>query len=135
MVNVENDRSYFNYFLKFPNIENILTIRLFVDNELPQTAQIYLTDSGEWEENWLFQRSRFDRSVKMPVWSFSRPFSVSETSVCMLVPNPNKETDYKPTIGNVDIDLVSELSERISVASIDYSSSDSSDCSTISTKR
>lgn len=94
-----------------------------------------MTDSGEWEDNWLFQRSRFHTNEKMPRWSFSRPFSVSETSVCMLVPNPNKETDYKPTIGNVEVDLVSELSERLSVASVDYSSSDSSDCSTISTKR
>ena len=54
----------------------------------------------------------------------------------MLVPNPNRDGIYKPTIGNVDIDQVSELSERLSVASIDYSSSDtSSNASTISTKR
>ena len=67
----------------------------------------------------------------------STPFSISDASVCMLVPNPNKDMDYKPTIGNVEIDLVSELSERISVASVDYysSSDSSSDSSTLSTKR
>ena len=94
-----------------------------------------MADSGEWEDNWLFQRSRFDKNINTSC--FTRPFTLSETSVCMLVPNPNKETNHKPTIGNVEIDLVSELSERLSVASLDYSSSsDSSDgSSTISTKR
>ena len=108
------------------------------DNELAHTTRLYLADSGEWEGNWLFQRSRFDKNLKMPISSFmSSPFSISDASVCMLVPNPNKDMDYKPTIGNVEIDLVSELSERISVASVDdYSSSDSSsDSSTLSTKR
>ena len=64
-----------------------------------------------------------------------RPFIDDGISVCMLVPNPNKEADSRPSIGNVDIDLVSELSERISVASIDYSSSDSCESSTISGRR
>ena len=111
---------------------------ILIDEELPHTTRLYLTDSGEWEDNWLFQRSRFDKNLKMPISSFmSSPFSISDASVCMLVPNPNKDADYKPTIGNVEIDLVSELSERISVASLDYysSSDSSSDSSTLSTKR
>ena len=53
----------------------------------------------------------------------------------MLVPNPNNETDSRPTIGDVDIDLVSELSERISVKSMESSSSDSEDSRTMSIKR
>ena len=101
---------------------------------MAETTRIYLAESGEWEENWLFQRSRFDH--KVPSSRGARPFTINETSVCMLVPNPNRDGIYKPTIGNVDIDQVSELSERLSVASIDYSSSDtSSNASTISTKR
>ena len=111
---------------------------LLSDNELAHTTRLFLADSGEWEDNWLFQRSRFDKNLKMPISSFmSSPFSISDASVCMLVPNPNKDMDYKPTIGNVEIDLVSELSERISVASVDYysSSDSSSDSSTLSTKR
>ena len=82
---------------------------------------VYLTDSGEWEDNWLFQKSRlkgnnFDSS-------YSLFYPEEGASICMLVPNPIKGSDSRPSIGNVDIDLVSELSERISVASIDYSSS------------
>ena len=102
-----------------------MPIRLFVDNDLAQTTRLYLADSGEWEDNWLFQKSRFNKNVTNS--SFMRPFIDGDIPVCMLVPNPNKEDDSRPSIGNVDIDLVSELSERISVASIDYSSSDSSD--------
>ena len=43
----------------------------------------------------------------------------------MLVPNPADFT--RATIGNKDIDEVSELSERQSVASLEFSTSDSSD--------
>ena len=84
---------------------------------------VYLTDSGEWENNWLFQKSRLKGTQFGS--SSSLFYHDDGAKVCMLVPNPTKESESRPSIGNVDIDLVSELSERSSVASTDYSSLDS----------
>ena len=113
--------------------EHLISTHILADNELAQTTRLYLADSGEWEDNWLFQRSKFNKIVNNS--SLFGPFLDDGTSVCMLVPNPNNERDSRPTIGDVDIDLVSELSERISVKSMESSSSDSEDSRTMSIKR
>ena len=81
---------------------------------------LHLTDSGDWEDNWLFQRSSKILGKKFIHGSCPLLYP-DEKPVCMLVPNPTKESDSRPSIGDVDIDLISELSERISVGSLDYS--------------
>ena len=69
-----------------------------------------------WQHNWLFRQQE-------------NPQAVTTHRMCppvsMLVPNP--VTSAKAQIGNRDFDLVSELSERISVASFDVSFSSSSE--------
>ena len=68
---------------------------------------------SSWQHNWLFRKQlQADKTSGLTATAFP--------PVSMLVPNPVLET--KTQIGNRDFDLVSELSERTSVASFDVSS-------------
>ena len=78
------------------------------------TFTIPASGDTSWQHNWLFrQQTEAVTSHRMC------------PPVSMLVPNP--VTAAKAQIGNTDLDLVSELSERISVASFDISCSSSSE--------
>ena len=66
-----------------------------------------------WQDNWLFKKQSV--SAKNTTRQMQQPVS-------MLVPNPVEAA--KAQIGNKDFDLVSELSERQSVASFELSASD-----------
>ncbi|OQR75533.1 hypothetical protein BIW11_00756 [Tropilaelaps mercedesae] len=69
--------------------------------------------STEWEDNWLFSR-------KAP----SRVETFNLELVQMVIPKP-KNPDTGITLGSLDIDALSELSENNSVASLDFSSTES----------
>ena len=77
------------------------------------TFTIPASGDTSWQHNWLFRQQEAVTSHRMC------------PPVSMLVPNP--VTAAKAQIGNTDFDLVSELSERISVASFDISCSSSED--------
>ena len=78
--------------------------------------------SLSWEDNWLFSHKRnkmLARRCRSGVALYHEPVS-------MLVPNPNDSDKFpRAMIGEKDVDEVSELSERQSVASIEFSSSSS----------
>ena len=77
------------------------------------TFTVPASGDTSWQHNWLFRQQEAVTSHRMC------------PPVSMLVPNP--VTAAKAQIGNTDFDLVSELSERISVASFDISCSSSED--------
>ena len=68
-----------------------------------------------WHHNWLF-RQQLHLETQLGSARMCPPVS-------MLVPNPLTMT--KTQIGNTDVDLVSELSERVSVLSFEMSSGES----------
>ena len=87
----------------------------------PPPYVVTVPDSS-WQHNWLFRK-------QLTADKTSSVTSTAFPPVSMLVPNPLLLT--KTQIGNRDFDLVSELSERTSVASYDVSSlsySGGSDC-------
>ena len=78
----------------------------------PPPYVVTVPDSS-WQNNWLFRKQlQADKTSSATTTAFP--------PVSMLVPNPVMLT--KTQIGNRDFDLVSELSERSSVASYDLSS-------------
>ena len=82
------------------------------DSSPPPPYVVTVPDTS-WQNNWLF-RKQLQADKTSSVTSTAFP------PVSMLVPNPMLLT--KTQIGNRDFDLVSELSERSSVASFDVSS-------------
>ena len=97
----------------------------FLHAELPQTATLYIDDRDcDWDSNWLFCRPAANRSRR---W---RPH-LDQGPVCMLVPNPRpmEDTDNaaKPTVGGVEVDLLSDLSEPSRLSSSSSASSSSED--------
>ena len=80
------------------------------ENSAPYVVTV---PDNSWQHNWLFRKQlQTDKTAGLTATAFP--------PVSMLVPNPVLET--KTQIGNRDFDLVSELSERTSVASLDVSS-------------
>ncbi|KAB7493991.1 hypothetical protein Anas_01045, partial [Armadillidium nasatum] len=71
-----------------------------------------LLDNTNWKENWLFKKEKIKaiRDVHTP------------ETITMLIPNPS--SNVNPTIGDRDIDELSELSDRHSNYSFDTSSDD-----------
>ena len=86
------------------------------DDDVNHSFVVSVPDTS-WQHNWLFRNQ------------MSSEASVASTKMCppvsMLVPNPAEVTNAQ--IGNKDFGLVSELSERFSVASFDVSNISSSD--------
>ena len=72
-----------------------------------------------WHDNWLFCRKRMNnRQLQNHLFRSSSLFHLfQEDPVAMLVPNPVEE--LKAKVGARDIDELSDLSERLSVASND----------------
>ena len=85
-------------------------------NDVNRSFVVSVPDTS-CQHNWLFRNP------------MSSEASVASTKMCppvfMLVPNPAEVTNAQ--IGNKDFGLVSELSERFSVASFDVSNISSSD--------
>ncbi|XP_042866418.1 uncharacterized protein LOC122249530 isoform X3 [Penaeus japonicus] len=66
-------------------------------------------DNDTWEENWLFRRQRL-----VPGGGAGGAAAIHDP-VTMLIPNP--EAHVLPTVGNRDVDELSELSEQHSLGS------------------
>ena len=86
-------------------------------NEGENHSFVVSVPDTSWQHNWLF-RNHGGSEANSVATKMCPPVS-------MLVPNPSEVT--KAQIGNKDFDLVSELSERFSVASFDVSNISSSD--------
>ena len=86
-------------------------------NEGENHSFVVSVPDTSWQHNWLF-RNHGGSEANSVATKMCPPVS-------MLVPNPSEVT--KAQIGNKDFDLVSELSERFSVASFDVSNVSSSD--------
>nr|XP_027209895.1 uncharacterized protein LOC113803329 isoform X2 [Penaeus vannamei] len=67
-------------------------------------------DNDTWEENWLFRRQRL-----VPGGGAGGSIAAIHDPVTMLIPNP--EAHVLPTVGNRDVDELSELSEQHSLGS------------------
>ncbi|XP_063610729.1 uncharacterized protein LOC134784558 [Penaeus indicus] len=67
-------------------------------------------DNDTWEENWLFRRQRL-----VPGGGAGGGLAAIHDAVTMLIPNP--EAHVLPTVGNRDVDELSELSEQHSLGS------------------
>eukprot|EP00095_Tigriopus_kingsejongensis_P000922 maker-scaffold186_size273091-snap-gene-1.42 protein:Tk00922 transcript:maker-scaffold186_size273091-snap-gene-1.42-mRNA-1 annotation:"hypothetical protein L798_13875" len=78
--------------------------------------------TSTWEDNWLFCQKRLKARNSFRV---NRSALFYNEPVAMLVPNPNEDQVTRAMIGNREIDELSELSERQSVASLEYSTSSS----------
>lgn len=87
------------------------------DSDSDLTFTLPAPEDTSWQHNWLFRQQ--ENLQEAAVTHRMCP------PVSMLVPNP--VTSAKAQIGNRDFDLVSELSERMSVASFDVSCSSSED--------
>ena len=86
-------------------------------NEGENHSFVVSVPDTSWQHNWLF-RNHGGSEANSVATKMCPPVS-------MLVPNPSEVT--KAQIGNKDFDLVSELSERFSVASFDVSNVSSSE--------
>ena len=86
-------------------------------NEGENHSFVVSVPDTSWQHNWLF-RNHGGCEANSVATKMCPPVS-------MLVPNPSEVT--KAQIGNKDFDLVSELSERFSVASFDVSNVSSSE--------
>ena len=86
-------------------------------NEGENHSFVVSVPDTSWQHNWLF-RNHGGSEANSVATKMCPPVS-------MLVPNPSEVT--KAQIGNKDFDLVSELSERFSVASFDVSNISSSE--------
>lgn len=80
------------------------------DHQNPAAVPMMTT---EWEDNWLFRRK-----------SVARMEAFNLEPVQMVIPKP-KDPGTGITLGSLDIDILSELSENNSVASLDFSSTES----------
>ncbi|XP_071744847.1 uncharacterized protein [Lepeophtheirus salmonis] len=101
----------------------------------PSSTQAHPKNNG-WEENWLFKKQSHHPSNFVKLSALVR--LLSDDPISMLVPNPNE--DLRPQIGTRDVDEISELSERNSVGSIEFSTSSEEESEseldkTIKTKR
>ncbi|XP_059090088.1 uncharacterized protein LOC131885907 isoform X3 [Tigriopus californicus] len=92
--------------------------------EIPENLSILALSALTWEDNWLFCQKRLKVRNSFRV---NRSALFYNEPVAMLVPNPNDDQIVRAMIGNREIDEVSELSERQSVASLEYSDSSCSD--------
>jgi hypothetical protein len=97
------------------------------DDEAEDGAHLRFSRSKSWHDNWLFCQRR---SLASEAFRRSSALLLHEP-VAMLVPNPNwqqnnEDDDYiehRVMIGDRDVDELSELSERQSVASLELSES------------
>ncbi|CAB4065267.1 unnamed protein product [Lepeophtheirus salmonis] len=122
---------------KNPFICVLSNLGLDVTNVLndPSSTQAHPKNNG-WEENWLFKKQSHHPSNFVKLSALVR--LLSDDPISMLVPNPNE--DLRPQIGTRDVDEISELSERNSVGSIEFSTSSEEESEseldkTIKTKR
>lgn len=109
---------------------NVVAYKTFFLDQ-PETTLLFLNDElTNWESNWLFRRRK--TSGKFPKKFRAHegiPYLYPDEPISMLVPNPSSaaseeaESDisvislHRPTIGGTDVDNLSELSERVSIAS------------------
>ncbi|KAG1697694.1 Myosin light chain kinase, smooth muscle [Nymphon striatum] len=85
------------------------------------TTSTVVTPIDSWEENWLFKK------MKKPVAYGTighRHLGRYDDPICMLIPNPSESVSTR--VGSLDIDELSDLSERNSVGSLEFSFSDES---------
>jgi len=88
--------------------------------------KIRLTDLTSWEENWLFRKKKTKPcSINSYFALCDLDYVLSSEPVCILIPNPSSVT--QTLVGDQDLQHVHDLSERNSVASLVFSSSDEED--------
>lgn len=95
-----------------------------LDGKIPEDLSILALSASTWEDNWLFCQKRLKVRNSFRV---NKSALFYNEPVAMLVPNPNDDQIIRAMIGNREIDEVSELSERQSVASLEYSDSSCSE--------
>ncbi|XP_053212577.1 probable serine/threonine-protein kinase DDB_G0282963 isoform X2 [Panonychus citri] len=93
-------------------------------NDNRDNGKVKVVDAFSWEENWLFQKKRKSETDVVPIYCLLN-LSESTDPVCMLIPNPSQFVP--PQIGSTSIDQLSDLTERNSVGSLEFSSSEDED--------
>lgn len=81
-------------------------------------------DLQRWEDNWLFKKKK-KTHCKSEIMLGYMAMILSELPVCMLIPNPIDK--LRASVGDRDIDELSELSEHNSFGSLDFSDDETED--------
>lgn len=92
------------------------------------TSEIRLTELKSWDENWLFKQRKKKPNSVSSYFAFADLDFASEP-VRMFIPNPSQEA--KASIGEQQVDDLTDLSEKNSVASLSFSSDSESESETV----
>uniref|UniRef100_T1KSY2 Ig-like domain-containing protein n=1 Tax=Tetranychus urticae TaxID=32264 RepID=T1KSY2_TETUR len=93
-------------------------------DESKLTNKVKVVDDFSWEENWLFQKKRKAENDVAPLYCLLN-LSESTNPVCMFIPNPSQNVPR--FIGLTAVDQLSDLTERNSVGSLEFSSDEESE--------
>lgn len=114
-----------NYRALFPQELESEVIR----KESSLSSKIRLTDLTSWEENWLFRKKTKQPCSHINSYLTLCDLDFASQPLRMLIPNPCQVT--QTLIGDEDVRDILDLSERNSVASLVFSSSDEEDKETV----
>jgi hypothetical protein len=89
------------------------------------SSEIRLTELKSWDENWLFKQRKKKPNSVSSYFAFADLDFASEP-VRMFIPNPTSQ-QAKVSIGQQDVDDLTDLSEKNSVASLSFSSDSESE--------
>ncbi|XP_077515870.1 uncharacterized protein LOC144125925 isoform X4 [Amblyomma americanum] len=91
-------------------------------------VRVWTTCVQDWEDNWLFRQRK--RSAALGAFRGGR-YAAYYDPINMVIPNPADDCSGRVRLGSRDLDELSEMSEKLSVGSLELSSaSDSEEDST-----
>lgn len=125
-LNVELDLDQPAIRVPFPELGlDLLDIHLAsLLTEEARSSEIRLTDLKSWDENWLFRQRKKKANSVSSYFAFADLDFASEP-VRMFIPNPSHSA--KASIGQLEADVLSDLSEKNSAASLTFSSDSESE--------
>ncbi|CAN8005517.1 unnamed protein product [Ixodes hexagonus] len=86
-------------------------------------GSVWTSAVQDWEDNWLFRQKK--RSAALGAFRGGR-YAAYYDPINMVIPNPSSDDD-RVRIGSRDLDELSEMSEKLSVGSLELSSASDSE--------